>query len=318
MLICVLFCFWVCPLSCVGFEIDHCWLPRKAKEAAKLAKAKAKAQAKGRGKGRRKGRAKGRGKGRAKGPVPCPQSNDLESESERGEHEVQVPEQSPSEHCEADAEQGLLEQDEVLHVSEHPAEHHEADAEVLPHVPEQGPADHREADVEQGQGEPEHVEQGQPDEPDVQNPEPGPGHLDLDAAEGPQDARPRAVGHVSAREFSTPAIMQNLSPPLCTLCLDVKAHRFAVKFKQRPNPDTWVGLNTMSYNKAFNSIPWVDALKDVHREAWDRWKLAKDQPAFHLPPDKVQTPGHVSQEVIDALEDVISKLPPAVKYAKHS
>lgn len=134
-------------------------------------------------------------------------------------------------------------------------------------------------------------------------------------AEAPEPAR--HVGHVSPKEFFTPGVLQKLCPPHCFLSLDQKAHRFLIKFKKRPDPDTWgPAMRHMSYSKTFRNMDWEEALKDVDSEAWRRWELAKEQRDFCLAPDKVQVPGQVSQDVLEALKDVISKMPPPVKYPR--
>ena len=64
--------------------------------------------------------------------------------------------------------------------------------------------------------------------------------------------RQRAVGHVSAKEHFTPALLQRLAPPTMTFALDAKAHRFAIKFRTKPSPNVWEHLPvTGSFSKAF-------------------------------------------------------------------
>eukprot|EP00435_Cladocopium_sp_Y103_P050707 s448_g15.t1 len=132
--------------------------------------------------------------------------------------------------------------------------------------------------------------------------------------------RRRHVVHVSPREHYTPAVLQRLAPPGMTFGLDQKAHRFTVKFKVKPrDAQLWASYGTGgSRSKAFQSMPWQDALKELHQEAWERWDLAKDQPGFELESDLRQTPGHVSESMLDLLKGVMDAMPPPTKYPKRA
>ena len=63
-------------------------------------------------------------------------------------------------------------------------------------------------------------------------------------------------------------------------------------------------------------MPWQQALRDLHQEAWERWELAKNQPGFELDPNLAQQSGHVSNSMLELLKGVIDSMPPPTKYPR--
>ena len=65
------------------------------------------------------------------------------------------------------------------------------------------------------------------------------------------------------------------------------------------------------------SSHFKDALKEVHKGAWDRWNLVKEQAGWKISdPSRVQTPGCIPEDIFEALADFIKSMPPPAKYAK--
>ena len=132
----------------------------------------------------------------------------------------------------------------------------------------------------------------------------------------PEASRSRTTYNVSPKEFHTPAFLQKLAPPHCTFYLDQRAHRFTFKFRNEGN--VWKDHydHPLQMSKAFRSFPWKDALKEVHRGAWDRWNLVKEQAGWKISdPSRGQTPGCIPEDIFEALADVIKSMPPHA-YAK--
>ena len=144
------------------------------------------------------------------------------------------------------------------------------------------------------------------------------------AAEPPEPAaaeRRRHVVLVSPREHFTPAVLQRLAPPGMSFGLDQKAHRFTIKFKVKPQEGhVWAAYGPGgSRSKAFQHMPWEEALKELHQEAWERWDLAKHLSGFELDdPNHAQQPGHVSDSMLALIREVIENMPPPTKYPKRS
>ena len=132
----------------------------------------------------------------------------------------------------------------------------------------------------------------------------------------PEASRSRTTKHVSPKEFHTPAFLQKLAPPHCTVILDQRAHRFTFKFKKAG--DVWKKHyeHPLQMSKAFKNFPWRDALKEVHKGARDRWNLVKVQAGWKISdPSRAQTPGCIPEDIFEALADVIKSMPPHA-YAK--
>ena len=145
------------------------------------------------------------------------------------------------------------------------------------------------------------------------------------AAEPPAEPaaaeRRRHVVLVSPREHFTPAVLQRLAPPGMSFGLDQKAHRFTIKFKVKPQEGhVWAAYGPGgSRSKAFQHMPWEEALKELHQEAWERWDLAKHLSGFELDdPNHAQQPGHVSDSMLALIREVIENMPPPTKYPKRS
>ena len=132
----------------------------------------------------------------------------------------------------------------------------------------------------------------------------------------PEASRSRTTKHVSPKEYYTPAFLQKLAPPHCTFYLDQKAHRFTFKFRKAG--DVWKDHydHPLQMSKAFKNKFWKDALKEVHKGAWDRWNLVKEQDGWKISdPSRVQTPGCVPEDIFEVLDDFIKSMPPPA-YAK--
>ena len=133
----------------------------------------------------------------------------------------------------------------------------------------------------------------------------------------PGASRSRTTHHVSARGFYTPAFLQKLAPPHCAFILDQRAHRFTFKFKKAANVWKEHFKCPLQMSKAFKTMPWRDALKEVHMGAWDRWNLVKEQAGWKISdPSRVQTPGCIPEDILEVLADFIQSMPPPVNYAK--
>ena len=116
---------------------------------------------------------------------------------------------------------------------------------------------------------------------------------------------------------STPGALQRLALPHCTFALDQWAHRFSFRFRKVPDPNVWNGRTPLTMLKAFVSTTWKEALPEVHAGAWKRWNLAKEQEHWKLSdPALVQVPRRIPNNIFESLEDVITSMPPRVKYGK--
>ena len=272
----------------------------------------------GRGKGRGRGRGRGRGKGRGKGrgrasdrpeqvsePVPPPASSvsepvPLALDDVKEEHEEH---KSPQMEEHEQHESPQMEEHEE-HESPHMEEH-------LEHEPPRMELDEAAGPVVAG--------------PAGGGPAADPAPAAEPAAEPPAEPaaaeRRRHVVLVSPREHFTPAVLQRLAPPGMSFGLDQKAHRFTIKFKVKPQEGhVWAAYGPGgSRSKAFQHMPWEEALKELHQEAWERWDLAKHLSGFELDdPNHVQQPGHVSDSMLALIREVIENMPPPTKYPKRS
>ena len=274
----------------------------KEKEEKKKRK-NSRGRGKGRGRGRGRGRGKGRGKGRGRArdrpeqvsePVPPPASSvsepvPLALDDVKEEHE---------EHKSPQMEEH--EEHESPHMEEH-----------LEHEPPRMELDEAAGPVVAG--------------PAGGGPAADPAPAAEPAAEPPAEPaaaeRRRHVVLVSPREHFTPAVLQRLAPPGMSFGLDQKAHRFTIKFKVKPQEGhVWAAYGPGgSRSKAFQHMPWEEALKELHQEAWERWDLAKHLSGFELDdPNHVQQPGHVSDSMLALIREVIENMPPPTKYPKRS
>ena len=272
----------------------------------------------GRGKGRGRGRGRGRGKGRGKGrgrardrpeqvsePVPPPASSvsepvPLALDDVKEEHEEH---KSPQMEEHEQHESPQMEEHEE-HESPHMEEH-------LEHEPPCMELDEAAGPVVAG--------------PAGGGPAADPAPAAEPAAEPPAEPaaaeRRRHVVLVSPREHFTPAVLQRLAPPGMSFGLDQKAHRFTIKFKVKPQEGhVWAAYGPGgSRSKAFQHMPWEEALKELHQEAWERWDLAKHLSGFELDdPNHAQQPGHVSDSMLALIREVIENMPPPTKYPKRS
>ena len=285
----------------------------KEKEEKKKRK-NSRGRGKGRGRGRGRGRGKGRGKGRGRArdrpeqvsePVPPPASSvsepvPLALDDVKEEHEEH---KSPQMEEHEQHESPQMEEHEE-HVSPHMEEH-------LEHEPPRMELDEAAGPVVAG--------------PAGGGPAADPAPAAEPAAEPPAEPaaaeRRRHVVLVSPREHFTPAVLQRLAPPGMSFGLDQKAHRFTIKFKVKPQEGhVWAAYGPGgSRSKAFQHMPWEEALKELHQEAWERWDLAKHLSGFELDdPNHVQQPGHVSDSMLALIREVIENMPPPTKYPKRS
>ena len=131
----------------------------------------------------------------------------------------------------------------------------------------------------------------------------------------PGASRTRATNHGSAREFHTPPLLQKLAPPHCTCTLDHRAHRFLFKFRKEGNVWKDHYKHPLEMSKAFINFPWRDALTEVHRGAWDRWNVVKEEAGWKISdPSHVQTPGCIPDDMLEQLADIIQSMPRPIKY----
>ena len=133
----------------------------------------------------------------------------------------------------------------------------------------------------------------------------------------PGASRTRTVHHRSPKQYDTPAVLQKLAPPHCAFVLDQNLHRFYFRFRKEGNvwQDHFGHPRHMS--KAFQNLPWRDALKQVHKGAWDRWNLVREQDEWKISnPSLVQTPGCIPEDILEVLDEFIQSMPAPVKYIK--
>ena len=83
--------------------------------------------------------------------------------------------------------------------------------------------------------------------------------------------------------------------------------------KFRVKDDAWAA-RTESFSRAFINRPWLDALQEVHKEAWDRWRLVQHNPEFFC--DSPQEPGVIPEDLMPRLQEHVDGLPAAVNYSK--
>ena len=303
----------------------------------------------GRGKGRGRGRGRGRGKGRGKGrgrasdrpeqvsePVPPPASSvsepvPLALDDVKEEHEehkspqMEEHEEHESPHMEEHDEHKSPQMEEHQEHESPQMEEHEEHESPQMEEHEEHVSPHMEEHLEH---EPPRMELDEAAGPVVAGPAGGgpaadPAPAAEPAAEPPAEPaaaeRRRHVVLVSPREHFTPAVLQRLAPPGMSFGLDQKAHRFTIKFKVKPQEGhVWAAYGPGgSRSKAFQHMPWEEALKELHQEAWERWDLAKHLSGFELDdPNHVQQPGHVSDSMLALIREVIENMPPPTKYPK--
>ena len=121
--------------------------------------------------------------------------------------------------------------------------------------------------------------------------------------------------NVSATKTYYPGFLRKLAPPHCTFMLDQQRHRFYFTFKKVP--DVWQDHfeHPRHMSKAFQNLPWRDALKQVHKGAWDRWNLVREQDEWKISnPSLVQTPGCIPEDILEVLDEFIQSIPAPVKY----
>ena len=135
----------------------------------------------------------------------------------------------------------------------------------------------------------------------------------MGADDAPVPAEPAAAAaprHVAPRENFSPDVLSELAPPQCYIGSDAKAHRWKMKF--RVKDDAWAA-RTESFSRAFINRPWLDALQEVHKEAWDRWRLVQHKPEFFC--DSPQEPGVIPEDLMPRLQEHVDGLPAAVNYS---
>ena len=121
-------------------------------------------------------------------------------------------------------------------------------------------------------------------------------------------AAPRVV---AARENFSPDVLARLAPPLCYIGSDVKAHRWKMKFRV---PRVEWADRCESFSRAFVNKPSLEALKEVHFEAWDRWQLVRDDDAFRC--EHPQEPGVIPDELIPDIQAYVDLMPASVNYSR--
>ena len=314
---------------------------KQQKRTKAVAKAFAKAKGKGRGGGRgqRRGRGQGHGKGKGKprnAQVPAQVQDSEVEESELADEEMQLPDGSlPPELANVLAPEPASASVLAPAVRE---ESQSADpASVLALVDPEDPQPARPAEPASVLAPvlaPAVPEDPQPAIPasvlaavDSQEPaEPVVPAAVVPASLAPSEAAgstgvPR---HVSPKEFSTPAVVQNLAPPNCTFVLDHKAHRFSFRFKKVPNPNVWKGVYRypMTMSKAFTKESresWTKALAEIHTNAWERWGLCREQKGWKISDAAlVQDAGVIPNNILSEIQEEIDAMPPPVKYSKKS
>lgn len=114
-----------------------------------------------------------------------------------------------------------------------------------------------------------------------------------------------------ARKNASPAVLNELAPPRCYFGIDAKARRFKMKFRETPRPNVWAG-RAANCSRNFSNRPWLDALKEVRQEAWQRWEPVKDQKLFRC--DRPQTPSETPERIANATKDCVDVVPERVKY----
>eukprot|EP00434_Breviolum_minutum_P035507 symbB.v1.2.031433.t1/scaffold3648.1/size52728/2 len=157
-----------------------------------------------------------------------------------------------------------------------------------------------------------------PEVPPKANPAgPPPGPASPSAAPAPAAPPKAKAAHPAPREmtgFRSPEeILSQLWPPKCKIGLSQFDHRFYSTYGL-DNPKLSDEYKKKSYSCTFVTLrTWQQALIEVHRFNWSKWNLVKDD--LPLPAGKeAQEPGVVPQEIFDALEPTIKRLPPVKRY----
>ena len=138
----------------------------------------------------------------------------------------------------------------------------------------------------------------------------------------PTHAKMRATTYGSKKVHSSPdEILLPISPyPACSIRLNFNDHRFTAKWRNEISSEIWIDtLANNSYSNTFTTQDWKSALKDVHKNAWEKWSLAADSlPALQLGQGiEKQDPGVIPPDVYNRLEPIISALPERKAYSRH-
>ena len=114
-------------------------------------------------------------------------------------------------------------------------------------------------------------------------------------------------------------LLDRLAPPTTKMTLNVVEHRWVVTFKLAARTKDWQvpPWAQGSFSKSFTSENWLQQLEEVHRYAWQKWKLASKERAFALKKGTIeQLPGKMDRLVIKELQEVVKNLPPVFKKAR--
>ena len=113
-------------------------------------------------------------------------------------------------------------------------------------------------------------------------------------------------------------ILSQITPPYCFIGLGFNDWRFQSSWKlpAKVQEELLPPFSQKSMSKTFyKARPWKEALEEVHRFNWQKFRLVKDH--LSLPSNLVvQDPGVIPQNVLDALEPIINSMEEPKKYTK--
>ena len=140
-------------------------------------------------------------------------------------------------------------------------------------------------------------------------------------AASPED-KEAEVGKVRApfkkTHKSPDEILSQITPPYCFIGLGFNDWRFQSSWKlpAKVQEELLPPFSQKSMSKTFyKARPWKEALEEVHRFNWQKFRLVKDH--LSLPSNLVvQDPGVIPQNVLDALEPIINSMEEPKKYTK--
>ena len=131
-------------------------------------------------------------------------------------------------------------------------------------------------------------------------------------APAPSTPAPQRERHKTPQE-----IMALLQPPGCSMGISFHDHRFTSIWKY-DHSSLGGAYGQKRFSRSFVQMrSWKDALKEVHRHNWGKWKMVKHQYPLDEG-EQEQVPGQVSEDVMKLLKPVIDGLPELVRYTTRS
>lgn len=127
---------------------------------------------------------------------------------------------------------------------------------------------------------------------------------------------------IAGRVNTSPSeILCMLAPmPHCKVTLNFCDHRWVASWKGEPH-GAWdtKELRQKTFSRKFDNrseASWKKALEDVHHHIWTKWGLAQAERPLDSGVDP-QTPGEISEDILELLSSEVSRLQPPRDYTRH-